>query len=243
MAYRYWLVLACLGVVFGSNAANIEIKDQTSLKQKVHQAIIKFEQTDRKQWAFQVDRFENEEGDITSSLEQFTPWHDVNKQWSLMRINGNEPTTKQQKKFIKAKRKRANKKQSDKSYSVKFREIINLESLRYQSESATHIEMSFQVTLSQFGDDTKEKLDGLLSYNKQDAFIETITITNNAEFSPMFSAAINEFSLTFNFINIDDAILFREHTLEMKGTFAYFVEIDEVSKDTYSDYQYQTLVE
>jgi hypothetical protein len=29
----------------------------------------------------------------------------------------------------------------------------------------------------------------------------------------------------------------------MKGSFAYFVEIDEVSKDTYSDYQYRALVE
>jgi hypothetical protein len=242
MVYRYWFALVFSSVIFGVNAAEPVTEDQTLLKQKIHQAIIKFEQTDRKQWGFQVDRFENEEGDITSSLEQFTPWHDANKQWSLMRINGNEPTTKQQKKFLKAKRKRANKKQSDKSYSVKFREIINLASLRYQSETATHIEMRFQVTLSQFGDDTKGKLDGLLSYNKQDRFIETITIVNNAEFSPMFSAAINELRLTFSFIQIDEAVLFREHALQMKGTFAYFVEIDEVSKDTYFDYQYQVLV-
>jgi hypothetical protein len=247
MVYRYLFVLACLSVVLSTSASDSFIKEQASLKQqlkyKIHQAIVKFEQTNRKQWGFQVDRFENEEGDITSSLEQFTPWHAVNNQWSLMRINGNEPTIKQQNKFLKSKRKRTNKKQGDKSYSVKFREIINLASLRYQNETTTHIEMGFQVTLSQFGGSTKGKLDGLLSYNKQDGFIETIIITNNTEFSPMFSAVINELRLTFSFIKIDDAVLFREHTLQMKGTFAYFVEIDEVSKDTYFDYQYQGGVE
>jgi hypothetical protein len=49
--------------------------------------------------------------------------------------------------------------------------------------------------------------------------------------------------LTFSFARIDDVILFREHALQMKGTFAYFVEIDEVSKDTYFDYQYQAILE
>ncbi len=243
MAYRYWFVLACLGVAFGSDAVSTDTQDQTSLKQKIHQAIVTFEQTPRKQWGFQVDRFENEEGDITSSLEQFTPWQDTNKQWSLVRINGNEPTIKQQKAFLKTKRKRANKQQNDKSYSVKFREIINLASLRYQTETATHIEMSFQVTLSQLGDNTKGKLDGILSYNKQGAFIEMITIVNNSEFSPMFSASISELLLTFSFIKIDEAVLFQQQTLKMKGSFAYFIEIDEVSKDSYFDYQYQPFIE
>jgi hypothetical protein len=227
----------------GVSADSLAAEKLSALNEKIHQAIVKFEQTDRKRWSYQVVRFENEEGDITSSLERFTPTPDAKTPWMLLRINGSKPTTKQQKKFLKTKRKNSDKKQKGKNYSVKFREIINVESLAYQAETATHLKMTFQVQLNQFGDDAKGKLDGLLSYNKQKAFIETITITNNAAFSPMFSASINEFLLTFNFINIDEAILFREHTLEMKGTFAYFVEIDEVSKDTYFDHQYQALVE
>ena len=222
-----------------SETDSLADEELSVLQEKIHQAIVKFEQTDRKRWSYQVNRFENEEGDITSSLERFTPTPDAKIPWTLLRINGSKPTAKQQKKFLKTKRKSADKKQKGKNYSVKFREIINVESLAYQAETVRHLEMTFQVQLNQFGDDAKGKLDGLLSYNKQDGFIETITIANNAPFSPMFSASINEFLLTFNFINIDEAILFREHTLEMKGTFAYFVEIDEVSKDTYLDYQYQ----
>lgn len=261
MSYRYCFVFVCLGLFWGANAASantasantkalaspiqasLKKLSQEQLKQKIHQAIVKFEQTDRKRWSYQVDRFENEEGDITSSLERFTPAPDAKTPWTLLRINGSKPTAKQQKKFLKTKHKKPEKKQKGKNYSVKFREIINLESLTYQAETPTHLAMTFKVQLSQFGDDAKGKLGGLLSYNKKDEFIETITITNNAEFSPMFSASINDFLLTFNFINFDGSILFREHTLEMKGTFAYFVEIDEVSKDTYSDYQYQALVE
>lgn len=247
MTYRYWLMWVCLGVVFSSNAASATTKVQASLeqqlKQNINQAIVSFEQTPKKNWSYQVDRFENEEGEVTSSLERFTPGQDANNQWSLIRINGDKPTKKQQKKFLKTKRDQNNKKQEGNSYSVKFREIIDLETLAYQTETATHVEMSFQVYLSQLGDDTKGKLDGILFYNKQGKFIETITIVNNAEFSPMFSASISELLLTFSFIKINDAILFREQTLEMKGSFAYFVEIDEVSKDTYSDYQYRALVE
>lgn len=231
------LAIAVLLFTVASAFANGNgVEKQNSLKDKIHQAIVKFEQTDRKHWGFTVNRFENEEGDITESIEQFTPNADINKRWLLISANGEKATKKQQEKFLKTKREQAQSSNSN-SYSVKLREIINQDTLAFQSENSSHIQMSFQVTLSQFGDDTKGKLDGLLSYNKQGAFIETITITNNAPFSPMFSASINELLLTFSFTQIDDAILFREHALQMKGTFAYFVEIDEVSKDTYFDYQ------
>ena len=223
-----------------ANTNGSSVEKQNSFKEKIHQAIVKFEQTERKHWGFTVNRFENEEGDITESVEQFTPNTDVNKRWLLINANGEKATKKQQEKFLKTKREQA---KGSNSYSVKLREIINQDTLAFQSETSSHIQISFQVTLSQFGDETKGKLDGLLSYNKQGAFIETITITNNAPFSPMFSASINELNLTFSFTQIDDAILFREHALKMKGTFAYFVEIDEVSKDSYFDYQYQAVGE
>ena len=231
MAFHVGLVrlsLLCVFLAKSVCAENVDTNDDNALKQKafnqkIHQAIVKFEQTNRKQWDFTVNRFENEEGDITESIEQFTPNADINKRWLLISANGEKATVKQQEKFLKAKRKQASKKKKkqkqtagNNSYSIKLRELINQETLTYQSETSTHIQMSFQVTLSQFGDDAKGKLDGLLSYNKQGGFIETITITNNAPFSPMFSASINEFLLTFNFINIDEAILFREHTLQMK---------------------------
>ncbi len=240
------------------SSGDIAASETTSLKEKIDQAIVKFEQTDRKHWGFTVNRFENEEGDITESVEQFTPNAEINKRWLLISANGVEATKNQQEKFLKKKQKQAkknkqkakakanesSKKASDNnSYTIKLRELINQNTLAFHSETNRHIEMSFQVTLNQFGDETKGKLDGLLSYSKQNQFIETITITNNAEFSPMFSASINELLLTFNFVEIDNAILFREHALQMKGSFAYFVDIDEVSKDTYFDYQYHAAVE
>ena len=235
------LAIAVLLFTVASAFANGNgVEKHNTLKEKGHQAIVKFEQTDRKHWGFTVNRFENEEGDITESVEQFTPNTDINKRWLLLSANGEKATKKQQEKFLKTKREQAN---GNNSYTVKLREIINQDTLTLQSETSMHIQMSFQVTLSQFGDETKGKLDGLLSYNKQGAFIETITITNNAKFSPMFSASISELLLTFSFAQIDDAILFSEHALQMKGTFAYFVEIDEVSKDSYFDYQYQAPLE
>lgn len=247
MNKKYWLLIACMGFAVQSLASdtksvaasqmNDEQQAQGSLQHTISQAIAKFEQTSRQDWSYRITRYENEEGDISSSIELFDPIKEQHEQWSLLRIDGQAPTEKQVKKFVKSKRKE--KDDSDQqSLSVKLGDIILLNSLQLVSEDQNHLRASFDVYLSQLGEEATENLKGSLIFAKDEQFIESIEIINKGEFSPVFSAAITDFKLSFRFVKIDSAILPQQNDLSMKGTFAFFTEIDEVSTDTYSDYQY-----
>ena len=213
------------------------VLSQQSLEQKISLAISKFEQTPREHWRYQISRYENEEGDITSSIEQHDPSLALGKKWTLLSHNGNEPTEKQAQKFVKSKLEEATHK-SGHNYSIKLREIIQLDSVQFEYQDQNILQASFAVDLSKLGDEANETLRGTLTFNKQLEFIETLEITNSRAFSPVFSANITDFQLTFTFYKIDDAILPHQQKLNMQGSFAFFTQIHEESIDTFSYYQY-----
>lgn len=239
-------MFVCLGLaspVFGADLAPADeshINDgqfvQTNLPQVIAQAITQYEQTSRQDWSYRISRYENEEGDISSSIELFDPAKDRNNPWTLLSVNGQLPSIKQQQKFAK------NKQQVDdaeqRNFSLKLRDIIQIDSLQLISEEQTTLQASFNVFLSQLGEEATENLRGLLIFDKAQQFIETIEITNTGVFSPVFGAQISEFKLTFRFIKIDTAILPKQHELVMKGSFAFFTKIEETSSDIFTDYRY-----
>lgn len=234
MKIKYWLLFFSVGMVCFAQA---EDKFAPSdLKQTISRAITEFEQTDRTRWSYQVSRYENEEGDITRSVEQYHPSKNVSEEWSLISLNGNQPTQKQIQKFVDKKQKNATDKEN-KSLSLLLKEIIQVETVKFESENDDYLTASFNVDLSRLVN-ASEKLIGSLTFNKEHQFIESIEITNLAAFSPMFSAKITDFKLSFSFLKIDDAILAHEQRLNMQGTFAFFTEILEESKDVFSNYQY-----
>jgi len=233
---KYYLLLLCFGGFFNVIATENTTSELASFKKKVNRAIIKFENTDKALWSYTISRHENEEGDISSSIEQHSPLS--NEKWLLKQINGQSPTKKQIKKFAKKKRDQDNAETQGKNMQLKFRELINLESLSLVSIDNNHIVMAFDVYIKKLGKDSIGKLQGQLIYQKNKQFIEKITIWNNAEFSPMFTANITDLALTFTFVNIDDAVLAKQNEMKMKGNFAYFTEINETSQDNFSDYLY-----
>ena len=202
MTYKYWLLLACFTWTINAQASDNSPNKAASHKEIINLAITKFEKTKKENWAYQVTRFENEEGDITSSIEKYNPAKAIENQWILVSSNGKVPSKKQANKFAKKKleqRQKLNNKNKATDFSVPLREIVDLESLTFSTENASHIKMNFDVYLKKLGEDSKGKLKGSLSYNKQLSFIESITIVNNSALSPMFSANITDFKLTFTF--------------------------------------------
>jgi hypothetical protein len=99
--------------------------------------------------------------------------------------------------------------------------------------------MAFNVYIEKLGKDAMGKLQGKLVYQKDKQFIKEITIWNNADFSPMFTANITDLVLTFTFVDINGAVLAKKNEIKMKGSFAYFTEINETSLDSFSGYYYQ----
>lgn len=238
MTNKHWFLLAFFSCSLNAQALDKIANQSITPQEKINLAITKFEQTKQEDWAYKITRYENEEGDITSSIEQYNPIETPKSQWKLIRFNGSFPSQNQVKEFTE--KKLAQRQEKSSNYSVPLRELINTESLTLSSETANYITMKFDVYLKKLGKDSKGKLTGSLTYNKQLAFIEEINIVNNSEFSPIFSANITDFKLTFTFTNISNNILPLQQNMAMKGTFAFFTEINEVSTDTYSNYTLPT---
>ncbi|WP_281559976.1 hypothetical protein [Thalassomonas sp. RHCl1] len=238
MSQKYGWILAGIGCFINVHAAENQLAAPTAIEQEIIQAINDIAEAPRKEWAVKISHFENEEGDITSSIERYTPNEDTSKQWTLLRINEQIPSKKQLKKFAKKKQQDAEDKAKGQSYSINLKTLIKQESLQLLNENSSHARLGFQVHMEKLGDDAEGKLAGSLSYSKQHQYIETITIVNNAEFSPVFSATISELMLSLNFIKLNEAVLPQLIEMRMKGSFAFFTEIDEVSTTTYSDYQH-----
>lgn len=212
------------------NAAAHSTTERTDYQILINDAITQFEKTPREQWSYQVARYENEEGDITSSIEQFN----ANSQtWHLLKTNEKIPSEAQQKAFLQKKEKQ----KEGVNISIKLRELINQESLTLQREDNNYLFLNFAVNLNKLGKKASQKLIGKLSYNKANKYIELIEIENTAPFSPMFSAKITDFNIQLAFLKRDISILPKHNKMTMKGSFAFFTKIEEQSTDTFSDYQ------
>ena len=240
MIQKYGWLLPCIlftKPLLAAESHAIPAETQALYQQEIIQAITDLADAPRREWAVEISHYENEEGDITSSIERFAPNEDDDKQWTLLRINDKTPTKKQLKKFAKQKQERAEKKAKGNSYSIDFKSLIKQDSLYLLNESELYTVVGFDVYMEDLGKDAQGKLDGTLSFNKQRNFIEEISIVNSAEFSPLFSASISVFSLIFNFIKLKEVVLPQQIDMQMKGSFAFFTEIDEVSTTAYSNYQ------
>ncbi len=233
----YYFLLILSGAVYNVCAADNTTAELASLKEKMHRAIIKVEQTQKKLWSYQVSRYENEEGDITSSIEQYSP--QSSSPWFLKKINGKSPSKKQITKFVKKMQEQNYPQQQENNIQLPLRKLINSESLTLVSSDDEYVVMAFNVYIEKLGKDAMGKLQGELVYQKDKQFIEEITVWNNADFSPMFTANITDLALTFSFVNIGGAVLAKQSEMKMKGSFAYFTAINETSLDSYSDYLYQ----
>ncbi|BDX05891.1 hypothetical protein [Planctobacterium marinum] len=206
------------------------------LKRTVEQAITQFSASNRTNWSYTLSKYEDEEGDITSSIEQHNALAAKGQRWALLQIDGDKPSTREQERYQKKKAKKDKQKQ-EQSYSFRLAEIIKMETLQLVSISSDRLKMSFEVNLSQFGEEASSKLQGILHYDLIDKYIEGIEISNTDSFSPMFSADITKLLLEMHFIKIQDSVLPAKNRMVLQGTWAFFTEINEVSEATYSNYE------
>lgn len=230
------MVLSVLLMLTATTVKATPSEDQ--YKEQVLEALSQFENTKREEWAFTVSRYEDEEGDVSSSIEVHQPHIEAAKRWRLVEQNGETPTKKQQDKFVKRKLKQASNKDKGQSFTLRLRGLIREETLALSSETETQFTMTFNVSIKRLGEDAEEKLIGSLIYDKDKQYIEGIEIVNHEAFSPMFMVSISTFNLTLDFQKIGQAIVPKENRMRMKGKMSFLTEIDERSVDTFTDYQY-----
>lgn len=237
--FRQWIcaLLLTTSVSVVNATENVQKSDGFD-KARIIQAIGQLAESPREKWSVLISDYENEEGDETTKLQRFTPNEELEKRWTLLSINGKKPDASQLEEYFEKKREQVAKSGQKRSYRVDFNTLIQKASLHLVEESDSHILAGFDVVMEELGHDAKGKLQGSLNFNKAKDFIEQIKIQNSEKFSPIFSASITDLSLIFNFIERREAVLPKRIEMQMKGSFAYFTEIDEVSTTDFSEYKY-----
>lgn len=275
-----WALVCISSLINVHNAHSIQaqtdtIGSSTANKDKVKQQVIlsinAIADAPRHEWAVEITNDENEEGDITKTIERYTPNKDKSKQWTLLSVNDKSPSKKQLKKYAKNKRaedKKSDDKSEDKSsgnnFSIDLKTLIKSDTLVVLTDNPNYAELGFNVHMPKLGDDAVGKLKGVLTYNKQQQYIEKVIVTNNDDFSPMFSATVSQLKVSLHFVklNFDElgfdelsfegqpakqdhmkkveqnsVVLPKQYQMLLKGSFAYFTEIDETSTTTFDHYQ------
>lgn len=156
--------MACVGTTFATIATEHIAAENNpakllSPKEQIHKAIVKFEKTERKLWSCSISCYETEEGDISSSIEQYSP--QLRTPWLLLQLNGEQPTKNQMNNFSEKKQEQISKNES--KIQLKLRKLINQESLSLISSDNKYIVMVFNVHLKKLGKDSVGKLKGGLS--------------------------------------------------------------------------------
>lgn len=172
------------------------------------------------------------------------------KQWTLLSVNDKSPSKKQLKKYAKNKQsedKQSEKKSSGNNFSIDLKTLIKSGTLVVLADNRNYAELGFDVHLPKLGDDAVGKLKGVLTYNKQQQYIEKVIVTNNDDFSPMFSATVSQLKVSLHFVKLSfkkhdsgkqkSVVLPKQYQMQLKGSFAYFTEIDEISTTTFNHYQ------
>lgn len=197
----------------------------------VESALEHFSQTNKQHWSYTIHSVEVEEGNKTELHAKHHPHEDTNQRWHLLRLNGQTPSLKQAKEFAQ--------KRGNEGFSISIKELVKTQSLTVDKETPHSITFSYPVELADLGKDALGKLTGRIQINKTSHNIESISVHNTASFSPVALADIHDFKLSMKFVTVNDTILVQQTKMDMRGTFSFFIDIEETSTVTFDDYQYR----
>lgn len=224
-------LLLLIWFLFLSNHTNAAQFEASHLKSVVQNAIQRIKEADKTKWAFELHSYENEEGEITDYTAAFNGALPEGQKWQLLTKDKKPATDKQKRAFIKQRNK------DKKTVSVKLEQLITLDSLQLLDSANETITASFDVNIPKLGDDAIGKLKGALIVSPTSNLLKQITITNLAEFSPMAMTNIEQFKMLLTFTEVLEQVLPLSAEMTMRGTFAGFMELNETSKDNYTNYR------
>ncbi|MEL7479239.1 MAG: hypothetical protein AAGJ17_10215 [Pseudomonadota bacterium] len=224
-------LLLLIWLLFLSNQTIAAQFEASHLKSVVQKAIKRIKDVDKTKWAFELHSFENEEGEITDYTAAFNGALPEGQNWQLLTKDKKPATDKQKRAFVKQRNK------DKKTFSIKLEQLITLDSLQLLDSTNEAITASFDVNIPKLGDDAIGKLKGTLIVSPKNHLLKQIIITNLDEFSPMTMTNIEQFKMVLTFTEVSGQVLPINAEMTMRGTFAGFMELNETSKDSYTNYQ------
>ncbi|AOT06905.1 hypothetical protein [Pseudoalteromonas luteoviolacea] len=199
----------------------------------VESALERFSQTNKQHWSYTVHSIEIEEGKKTEIHAKHQPNKDASQRWQLLLFNGQEPSQQQAKEFAQ--------RREDEGFSISIKELVKTHTLSLTQETPNSITFSYPVELADLGSDAIGKLTGHIRIDKKSQHIEQISVRNTATFSPVALADISDFNLTMQFMTVNNAVLVQRTQMDMRGTFSFFIDIEETSTVTFDNYRHEQI--
>jgi hypothetical protein len=224
---RWTKLLVCL--VLGAAAAHAEAPSL------VEQALQTMDAVTIDDWFFTLTTV----SDGTTRVLQHDPTRPEGQRWSLLSVDGREPTDEEREKVA---RERAHSEESDaeEEDGGEVRAMVDKESLALIEEAATYAVYRFRP-IAENEDDAKlfEHVDATLRVSKAAPYVESLEMRSREPFSPGFGVKVKEFAMAMTFAPVgpDEVVLPETVRIRMAGRAFLVKKIDETVVVTYGDYR------
>ncbi len=225
MAHRIFLTAAffCIGMPFAGAD-----RDYQAL---LDEAIGKIEWEFEKEWAFTETSLS--EGELF--VGRFDPRLEGDEQWTLLSVDGKEPTDKQRRNYLHDKEEHSDESDDDDN---RVTAIVEPDSLELVEETNEH--WLFTFVPAEDEDAFMTSVDAKIRIVKDGRYIDSLEIRNFQDIKPGFGTKITKFQMRFTFGPALDAgpIVPKSINVQVTGRALLFIGFDETEVTKYSDFEH-----
>lgn len=187
-------------------------------------------------WSF-TETVENGEG---SSIARYDPTLSEANPWTLLSIDGREPTEKETRQFQERKARRREAREADEGRSPSVDDMVARGTLTLREETDTHWEFGFTPAAnSKEGAEFMRHVDGTLWVRKDGHYVSLIRLRNRETLKPGKGVRIESFDtrLEFGPAFADGPILPLLVQSAVRGKAMLMIRFDENERIRYSDFK------
>jgi hypothetical protein len=225
----YYLATCLYALILCSYAQASDTPDYVEIAKT---RLLEMDETDvEKTWFYTTTAHTNEE--ILVSRNK--PARDGVEGRELISVNGNPPSAKRLKKFMKQEAKR-NEDSDGKRKRGEFSKMVDYTTLTLQEITNRQAILSFTPVLDRLEKDS-DKLKGTIVLNTDTLLMEEFSVINTDKISPAFSVSFSTFRLKFLFTQVDGVTLYSQMETTIKGKAGFFKKFEESTEIVFSDYE------
>ncbi len=225
----YYLATCLCAVVLCNYAQASDTPDYVEIAKTRLQEI---DETDvEKTWFYTITAHTDEE--ILVSRNK--PARDGVEGRELISVNGNPPSAKRLKEFMKQEAKR-NEDNDGKGKRGEFGKMVDYSTLSLEEITNTQVILSFTPILDRL-EKEPDKLKGTIVLNIDTLLVEEFSLINTDKISPAFSVSFSTFRMKFLFTQVDGVTLCTQMETMIKGKVGFLKKFEESTEIDFIDYE------
>lgn len=208
-------------------------------KKLLSDSFTSFEQYDRNQWAYSLNKIIGSGKKKITMLESFDPSKPRPQRWTLLKEYDKAPSDNRLAEYLDIKkREMAAQEQNGAAKTQNLQTMVAMETLSVVSKKANLVSLSFSPILPDMKKDALEMLTGLIVLDTKNNHVVSLQISNIGEVSPAAQVKLSFFSMAFRFVQMNKVLLPKNISIDIKGMLAGKQPITQSSSETYSDYRF-----